>query len=465
MTYSFNSVIFREYDIRGTFGQTLLSQDAYEIGLRFATYLQRIDSAPLVCVGRDGRLSSPDLSAALINGLRDAGANVLDIGVGPTPMLYYATKVTPAVAGIMVTGSHNPPQDNGLKLTLKDLPFFGDQIQELKSIIPNKSHTPGSLEFIDVRLPYIDRLLKDIPSQPLKKLKIAWDCGHGAAGEIIEILTARLANTSVLLNTTIDGTFPAHHPDPAEEKNLTQLREAVAHHQCDIGIAFDGDADRIGVIDGKGRILWGDQLLCLLAEDVLHNLPGAQIIADVKSSQGLFDYVKKLGGIPVMAKTGHSNIKTLIKETGASLAGEMSGHIFFADHYYGYDDAIYAAIRLLGFLETHPQSLTELFDALPKYHSTPEVRFPCDDHTKFEIVNQVRNDLERQGADFTAIDGVRVQTEAGWWLVRASNTQAILVARCEAYHAAQLFPLVQQMKDSLAPYVDITVLDKAIDLH
>lgn len=465
MTHTFNNFIFREYDIRGSFDQTFFTQDAYEIGLRFATYLQRTHPTPLVCVGRDGRLSSPDLSCALIQGLRDAGANVLDVGVGPTPMLYYATKITPAVAGIMVTGSHNPPQDNGLKLTLKDLPFFGEQIQELKNIIPNKSETSGSLEFMDIREQYIDRLLVDTPKKTIKKLKVAWDCGNGAAGEIIEILTQRMENRSVLLNTTIDGTFPAHHPDPSVEENLEHLRDAVAGHHCDIGIAFDGDADRIGVIDGKGRILWGDQLLCLLAEDVLQGSPGAKIIADVKSSQSLFDYIEKLDGIPVMAKTGHSNIKKLIKEIDASLAGEMSGHTFFADRYYGYDDAIYTAIRLLGFLETQDRSLSELFDELPKYHSTPEIRFPCDDEEKFEIVSKIRDDLKKQGANFVDIDGVRVKTEAGWWLVRASNTQAILVVRCEAYTKEQLPVIVQQMKNILEPYIGAEALSNTVNGH
>lgn len=464
MPHTFNNCIFREYDIRGTFGKTFFLQDAYEIGLRFANHLQQ--THPLVCVGRDGRLSSPDLSAALIQGLRDAGANVLDIGVGPTPMLYYATKITPAVAGIMVTGSHNPPEDNGLKITLKDLPFFGTQIQELKNIIPSKTDTPGSLEFIDVRDQYIDRLLVDTPKKNIKKLKIAWDCGNGAAGEIIELLTARMDNRSIILNATIDGTFPAHHPDPTVEENLEQLRDAVASHHCDIGFAFDGDADRIGVIDSKGRILWGDQLLCLLAEDVLSTHPGAKIIADVKSSQSLFDYIEKLDGIPVMAKTGHSNIKTLIKEINASLAGEMSGHIFFADHYYGYDDAIYAAIRLLGFLETQSRPLSELFDALPKYHSTPEIRLACDEEKKFEIVAKIRDDLKKQGVNFVDIDGVRVKTETGWWLVRASNTQAILVARCEAYTKEQLPVLVQQMKSILERHVSINeALNNMIKSH
>lgn len=459
MSHSFNPEIFREYDIRGTFNKTLFTSDAYEIGLRFATVLQEKHKNPLVCVGRDGRLSSPDLTATLIQGLREAGANVLDIGLGPTPMLYYSTKITPAVAGIVVTGSHNPGADNGFKLTLKELPFFGEQIQNLKKVIPIKSQTPGSLEFIDVREQYIDRLLIDSPKKTTKKLKIAWDCGNGAAGEIIELLTSRLDNHSVLLNTSIDGTFPAHHPDPTVEENLIELRDAVASHHCDIGIAFDGDADRIGVIDGHGRILWGDQLLCLLAEEVLHHNPGAKIIGDIKSSQALFDYIERLEGIPIMAKTGHSNIKMLIKEIDAALAGEMSGHIFFADGYYGFDDAIYAAIRLLGFLETQSKSLSDLYDALPKYHNTPEIRIMCAEEEKFKIVKHIQSDLEQQGADVIAIDGVRVKTDTGWWLVRASNTQPILVARCEAYVEDQLPGLINHMKSYLAPYINLEELE------
>ncbi|WP_032112745.1 phosphomannomutase/phosphoglucomutase [Candidatus Paracaedibacter symbiosus] len=453
MTHQFNTSIFREYDIRGTFNKTFFTADAYEIGLRFATILHQCHKNPLICIGRDGRLSSPDLSLALIQGLRDAGANILDVGVGPTPMLYYATKITPAVAGVMVTGSHNPPEDNGLKLTLKDFPFFGPQIQELKDTVPQTSETPGSLEFIDLRDQYLDRLLIDAPKKTTQKLKIVWDCGNGAAGEIIEMLTARLQNHSILLNTTIDGTFPAHPADPAVEENLVQLCDTVAAHNCDIGIAFDGDADRIGVIDKKGRVIWGDQLLCLLAEDVLRHNPGAKIIADVKSSQALFNYIEKLEGIAVMGKTGHSNIKTQLREIGAALAGEMSGHIFFADTYYGYDDAIYAAIRLISFLETQSKSLHELYDQLPKYYNTPEIRIPCDDQHKFEIVQKIRADLEKNGTNFIAIDGVRVTTESGWWLVRASNTQSILVARCEAYTKEQLPHLIQHMKTVLEPYV------------
>lgn len=457
MNHSFNNTIFREYDIRGTVNKNLFIADAYEIGRRFATILQETHKNPLICVGRDGRLSSPELTAALIQGLRETGANILDIGMGPTPMLYYSTKITPAVAGIMVTGSHNPADDNGFKITLKELPFFGTQLQELKNVTPLKSDTMGSLEFIDIREQYIDRLLIDYPKKTTQKLKIAWDCGNGAGGEIIELLTARLDNHSILLNTTIDGTFPAHHPDPTVEENLIQLRDAVASHHCDIGIAFDGDADRIGVIDGKGRIIWGDQLLCLLAEEVLRNNPGAKIIGDVKSSQALFDYIEQLDGIPIMAKTGHSNIKTLIIETNAALAGEMSGHIFFADSYYGYDDAIYAAIRLLGFLETQDKPLHALYDALPKYYNTPEIRLPCSEEEKFGIVENIRADLEKQGANFINIDGVRVKTEAGWWLVRASNTQSILVARCEAYTQSQLPNLISHMKTFLAPYITLNV--------
>lgn len=457
MTYHFNPAIFREYDIRGTFNKSLFAQDAYEIGLRFATLMKAEAPSPLICIGRDGRLSSPELTLELIKGLREAGADILDIGVGPTPMLYFATKTTPAIGGIMVTGSHNPSQDNGFKITLKDAPFFGSQIQLLKETTGQKTPHRGSIEFIDLRENYINRILLDHPTPSTKKLKIAWDCGNGASGEIVEFLTKQLLHSSFLLNTKIDGTFPAHHPDPSIEENLIQLKRLVTEEQCDLGIAFDGDADRIGVIDAQGRILWGDQLLSILAQDVLVRNPGAEIIADIKCSQACFDTIKKYGGIPVMGKTGHSNIKKQMKEINAALAGEMSGHIFYNDIYYGYDDAIYSALRLISFLESQTMTLADYYDALPKYHSTPEIRIPCNDSKKFEIIDKIRDDLIKENTNFIDIDGVRVTTQQGWWLVRASNTQAMIVARCEAFQEDGLPNLITHMKKALSPYVVIPI--------
>ena len=289
---------------------------------------------------------------------------------------------------------------------------------------------------VDVEAEYVARLLQDYDG--IRPLKVVWDAGNGATGEVLVKLTEKLAGTHILLNEVIDGTFPAHHPDPTEVENLVQLQEVVAREKADLGIAFDGDGDRIGLIDGQGRILWGDQLMVILGDDLLKTRPGATIIADVKASQVLFDEIAKRGGKPLMWKTGHSLIKTKMLETGAPLAGEMSGHIFFADRYYGFDDALYAAVRVLGILGRSALSLAAMRDTLPSVLNTPELRFPCADTRKFSVIAEVKARLEASGATVSDVDGVRVNTADGWWLLRASNTQDVLVARCEAQSAEGL---------------------------
>lgn len=347
MSHHFHPTILREYDIRGIVGETLFAADAEAIGRAFGTLVVR-NRGRVVCVGYDGRLSSPELEAALVRGLVATGVEVRRIGRGPTPMLYYAAHTMGADGGIMVTGSHNPPTHNGFKMVFGGKPFFADQIQELGRLVAAgdlESRDGGCVGEVSVREAYIDRLRADYDG--IRPLTVVWDAGNGATGEVMTALTERLPGTHILLNAAIDGRFPAHHPDPTEPENLAQLIEAVARHGAELGIAFDGDGDRIGVVDAKGRILWGDQMMMLLAEDVLKSRPGAMILADVKASQSLFDHIAALGGQPVMCRTGHSLIKTRLAETGAPLAGEMSGHIFFADRYYGYDDALYAAVRFL----------------------------------------------------------------------------------------------------------------------
>lgn len=449
--HSFNPVILREYDIRGTVGQTLSAKDALLLGHKLGT-LWTSQNISLVCVGRDGRVSSPDLYQALVQGLTETGINILDVGVGPTPMVYYAVQETPAEAGIMITGSHNPKDDNGFKISLKDRPFFGADIQELAhqpiTISPHK----GTIEHIDVRQAYGERLLRDY-APTTKQLSIAWDPGNGAAGEMTALLVDLLPGRHHMINEIIDGTFPAHHPDPSVEENLIQLRELVKTHKCELGIAFDGDGDRIGLIDETGKMVWGDQLLTLLGQDLLHHHPGASIIADVKSSQVFFDLIQEAGGNPIMGRTGHSLIKKLMKQTGALLAGEMSGHVFFADDYYGYDDALYAAIRVIRMLENSPYTLAELIDQLPKFVATPEMRIPCADHLKFEIIEKIVQDMNRLGLAFNDIDGIRAQTEDGWWLLRASNTQPALVARCEASTPEGLKRLQDQLHGMLEQHI------------
>jgi phosphomannomutase len=430
--HTFNPTILREYDIRGVVGDTLDAADARAVGRAFAVVVAEA-GGKRVAVGRDGRLSSPELEAALVAGLRDGGIDALCIGLGPTPMLYFAAHTLGVDGGLMVTGSHNPANYNGFKLVLGKKPFFGKDIERLGRIaagsLPATSR-PGGAAQRDVMADYVARLLSDYDGT--RSLHIAWDAGNGATGEALQRLTAKLPGRHVLLNETIDGRFPAHHPDPTEPKNLVQLQQAVIGRGCDLGIAFDGDGDRIGVVDGKGRILWGDQLMVVLAGDVIRARPGATIIADVKASQVLFDEIARLGGTPLMWRTGHSLIKTKMAETGAPLAGEMSGHIFYADRYYGYDDALYAAVRLLGILARGSDSLAALRDRLPAVVNTPELRFPCADTRKFAVIAEVRERLQRAGAALSDIDGVRVKTADGWWLLRASNTQDVLVARAEA---------------------------------
>ncbi|WP_119166398.1 phosphoglucomutase/phosphomannomutase PgmG [Algihabitans albus] len=429
--HSFDPTLLREYDIRGIFGQTLSTDDAVALGRAFGSQIAE-DGGSRVAVGYDGRLSSPELEAALVEGLVSTGMQVLRVGLGPTPLLYYAVCELPADGGIMVTGSHNPPDYNGFKMMLASGSVFGSQIQELgqRAAEGRFVEGQGSEERSDLMTAYVDRLLRDFKGA--HNLKIAWDGGNGAAGDAMRALTKRLPGEHILLNAEIDGTFPAHHPDPTVAKNLEQLIETVQREGCDLGFAFDGDGDRIGAVDGQGRILWGDQLMLLLARDVLKAHPGATIIADVKASQMLFDGIAELGGQPLMWKTGHSLIKAKMKETGSPFAGEMSAHLFFADHFYGYDDALYGAVRLLNALETYGDNLAAFRDSLPQLTNTPEIRFPVDEARKFDIVEEVAERVKKSGAEVIDVDGVRVRDGDGWWLLRASNTQDVLVARCEA---------------------------------
>ena len=432
MGHRFDSTILREYDIRGIVGKTLSVADARAIGRAYALTLVEAGGRR-VAVGYDGRLSSPELEAALVDGLVIEGAEVVRVGRGPTPMLYYAAATLAVDGGVMVTGSHNPPDHNGFKFVFQGKPFYGAAIQRLGEIaleLGVSGRARGLIAERSIRNDYVERLARDYDGA--RPLTVAWDAGNGATGEVVQELTARLPGRHILLNETIDGTFPAHHPDPTIPENLVQLQQVVARERCDLGIAFDGDGDRIGVVDERGRILWGDQLMVVLAQDVLARHPGAPIIADVKASQVLFDEISRMGGRPVMAATGHSLIKAKLAETGAPLAGEMSGHIFFADGYYGFDDAVYVAVRLLSVLSRSQESLAELGDRLPAVVNTPELRFPCDESRKFEVVGEVRERLRKAGAEMTDIDGVRVRTDDGWWLLRASNTQAVLVARAES---------------------------------
>lgn len=446
--HRFDPTILREYDIRGVVGKTLFPADARGLGRAYGTELRRRGGRS-VAVGYDGRLSSPELEAALVEGLMASGLEVARIGLGPTPMLYFAVFHLPADGGVMVTGSHNPPDYNGFKMMLGHESVHGEAIRSLGEIAAAGAFRSGtgSVRETPVFDAYVARLASDY--RGARPLEVGWDAGNGAAGPVLVELTRRLPGHHRLLNERVDGTFPAHHPDPTVPENLEQLRELVLKEGLDLGIAFDGDADRLGVVDGAGEILWGDQLMVLFARDVLKRHVGAPIIADVKASQVLFDEIQRAGGKPVMWRTGHSLIKAKMAEIKAPLAGEMSGHIFFADGYYGFDDGLYAAIRLLSLVSQGPQSLARLRAALPKVVNTPELRFPCPEDRKFKVVDEVRARLADTKADVNPVDGVRVRTADGWWLLRASNTQDVLVARCEAKNQEGLARLKQALSREL----------------
>jgi phosphomannomutase len=431
--HRFAATSLREYDIRGIVGRTLGEADAFAIGRCFGSIVAR-KGGKLVAVGRDGRLSGPGLEQALVDGLKACGLRVLRMGVGPTPMLYFLNVARACDGAIQVTGSHNPPDYNGFKMVLGGKPFFGAQIQEIGRMAAAGdvvAETAGSDEPVDIAPEYIARVVQDWDGGD-RALKVVWDNGNGAAGDVLGRLVAKLPGQHEILFPEIDGRFPNHHPDPTVLKNLTALIARVQEAGADVGIAFDGDADRIGIVDDEGHMLFGDQILIVLARDVLKAHPGATIISDVKASQVLFDAIAAAGGSPLMWKTGHSLIKAKMAETGCPLAGEMSGHVFFADKWYGFDDALYAAVRLLGVVARMPGKLSAVRKALPPVVNTPELRFDCDDTRKFDVVREVAARLKAAEAKVSDVDGVRVSTADGWWLLRASNTQAVLVARAEA---------------------------------
>ena len=454
-THAFHPTVLREYDIRGIIGETLGADDARAIGRAFATLLRQAGGRT-VAVGYDGRVSSPMLEHALVEGLTASGCDVVRIGMGPTPMLYFAEASAQDVdGGIQITGSHNPANYNGFKMVFQGRPFFGADILELGRIAAQGAWIDGAgtVESREILDPYVQALLgglEGVAGDRLVKLRIGWDAGNGAAGPALEALVAHLPGEHHLLYTTVDGTFPNHHPDPTVEANLEDLRRLVADKQLDFGVAFDGDGDRIGAIDGEGRVIWGDQLLMIYAEDLLKMVPGATIIADVKASRALFDQVERLGGRPLMWKTGHSLIKSKMKEVQSPLAGEMSGHVFFAHHYYGFDDALYAGIRLIAASARLGRSVTELRAAMPAMVNTPELRFQVDEARKFAVIDEVKARLARAGADVDDTDGVRVSTPDGWWLLRASNTQDVLVARAESDCPRGLDRLIAQIDEQLS---------------
>lgn len=446
-----NKKIFREYDIRGVVDEDFTLQEVTQLGKAFASLvIEKVGSQ--IVVGRDGRLSSPALATAFQEGLISCGAVVTDIGVVPTPLLYFAAHHLKSHGAVMITGSHNPPTHNGFKMMVGGKPFCGKDIQWLYETFLSahfKEEKEGMVSAMDWSDPYLEFLLKDFDENyASSSLKIAWDSGNGAAGEIVSRLLKSLPGTHYHINGTIDGNFPSHHPDPTDPQNMIELCALVQEKGCDFGIGFDGDGDRIGVVDPKGQLVWGDQLLCVFAEEVLSTLPGSYILADVKSSQHLFKSITQLGGKPLVCPTGHSHLKLKMKEVKAPLAGEMSGHIMFSDRAFGFDDAIYAAIRLIGIFSKKSISFEEWLNSQPQSFKTKEIHIPSNQ--KFQCVEQLKSLLREEKKIFSDIDGVRFEEESGWWLIRASNTQEIIVVRVEANSQIQFNNLLMQAENYLS---------------
>lgn len=443
-----NPQIFRQYDIRGVAERDLTDEAVELLGKAFGTYVKSTGSNK-VLVGRDNRLSSDRLRGAISRGLLSVGCDVVDIGLSVTPMLYYARVHYGIDGAVMITGSHNPPDENGFKLALGNGTIYGEEIQKLKELMHKQEFVSGSgrREELEVVLPYLDMLQKKI-ILGLRKLKVAVDCGNGTAALFAEQILKNWGCETIPLYCDSDGSFPNHQPDPVKTANLVELRKAVLENGADLGIAFDGDADRIGVVDEKGGIIWGDMLMCLYWREIMAKNPGAQAIIEVKCSQALVDEVVRLGGMPFFYKTGHSLIKAKMKDVGAVFTGEMSGHMFFADEFFGFDDAFYAAGRLLRIMSHSSEPLSKMLNGIPKYYSTAETRISCPDQDKFKVVDRLVEQFSRE-YKVIDIDGARVLFGDGWGLVRASNTQPVLVARCEAKIPESLQRICATMKKAL----------------
>ena len=438
--------IFREYDIRGIADQELSSETVHLIGRAYGSYLTDLGIFE-VTVGGDARHSTPRIKEAAIAGLREVGVSVIDIGLVSSPCFYWSLYHFGVEGGIMITGSHNPKEFNGLKLALGKMTLWGDEIQEVYRIIAEnrfaKTEHKGNLRFEEINAPYIDMLVSKITLGP-KKLKVVLDSGNGTGGLYGPEMVRRIGCEVVELFSEPNGDFPNHHPDPTKREYLTQLIDTVIKEKADLGIGFDGDSDRIGVVDDKGEVLWGDQLMLLYWKEILPKHPGAKVIVEVKSSMILPEETEKLGGKPIWWKSGHSLIKAKMKDEDALFSGEVSGHMFFADEFFGFDDAFYAAGRLLRILSFSDKKLSDMLAEIPAYPSTTETRFDCPDEIKFQVVERVRENAKDQKT--ITIDGVRILYPEGWGLLRASNTQPVLVARCEGRTQADLECICDDMK-------------------
>lgn len=446
-TRGINPHIFREYDIRGKAQRDFTDEVVELLGQGLGTYFRQKGERDVV-VCRDNRDSSPRLNVALIKGLLLAGCNVIDIGENPTPVCYFALHQLAKTAGVMITGSHNPPEDNGFKISSSGSTIYGSEIQRIKQIIEQGSFTSGLSQLIskDVSIKYVNHLISII--QLKRPLKVVIDAGNGTAGALAWELYKKLGCEVVGLYIDSDNRFPVHHPDPTVPENLADLQEMVVRVKADVGLAFDGDGDRLGVVDNRGNILWGDILQILFWREILPKHPGTPVIVEVKCSQALVEEASRLGGEPFFYKTGHSLIKAKMKEVDALFTGEMSGHFFFADEYFGYDDALYAGARLLRLLSEQTHSLTDLLSDIPPYQATPEIRLVCPDEIKKDVIQRIREKFLADSYEVIDIDGARVIFPEGWGLLRASNTQPVVVMRAEAKDCASLERIVKVLNEA-----------------
>ncbi len=443
--HQFDPVVLRGYDFRGVAGKDLTAADGYAVGRAYGSELAA-QRGSVVCVGHDGRLSSPELERAVVAGLVACGLEVRRVGLGPTPMLTFAVRRLEAAGGVMVTGSHNPPEYNGFKLVRNGLCLSRDEIGRVAERAAYGEYLSGEGRVVQqpFAVEYAGRLAEEWAAA--RPPTVAWDPGNGAVGAVLPLLLSRLPGRHVVINGKVDGNFPGHDPDPAEPRHLRQLQDVVLTESADLGVAFDGDGDRVVAVDDQGRALAADQMLALFAEEILAERPGMAVVADVKASDVLFDEVRRFGGKPVMAPSGRSQIQRKMAEVRALLGGEMSGHIFFTDRYYGFDDGLYAALRLICLVSgLTGETLAGRIDRLPHRLNTPEIRLPCPDDRKFGVVEEVRMRLTVAGTPYDGIDGVKVRTSHGWWLLRASNTEPALTLRCEALSPEGLKELRRQI--------------------
>jgi phosphomannomutase/phosphoglucomutase len=460
MTETINPLIFREYDIRGLVDIDLTRNSTERIGKAIGTYVRR-NSGKVLTVGYDMRTSSLPFRDSLVAGLNSTGCDVIDIGMVPTPVAYFSLHHLKPDGGVMITGSHNPPEFNGFKISHRLHSLYGKRIQELRELIERNDFESGSGTLVQKNIlqDYVQDICDSINiSRPVK---VVVDGGNGCFGIVGPELLKRAGADITELYCEPDGNFPNHHPDPTVAKYLVDLIAKVKEEGAELGIGFDGDADRIGVVDDKGNILWGDQLLMLFARDLLKRKPGATIVGEVKCSQNLFKDIERHGGTAVMSAAGHSLIKKKMQETNALLAGEMSGHVCFADEYYGFDDAIYAACRILRIVASSEMKISEMLADVPKTASTPEIRVDCPDDQKFEIVRELTESF-REHYDVIDIDGVRINFENGWALIRASNTQPVLVLRFEANTADQMDEIVSIIRSAMSRYEPVVTLGQEL---